>query len=266
MEREDFSRNLKEHIIICNCNEKVKNIVEEIHSSGDIIVVLIVQDRELWEKNSDWHPIKYSKKHFFTTFGSPFNPETLYSVSIESAKAAVILADPLEGEHADAVSTLVALNIEYKNPRVHTVMELLHSMNREHLNSMNVDEVVCLGDISEKLIAQSCISPGIKNIFKNLMSASKETPQIFIPEITENLLEKNYKECVKSIILNNIPFIIIGYIHFKEINNSKIGKFLITDPKIIVINPIGEQKNYQLKKGDKLIIISHKQPDLNSII
>ncbi|MBN2693024.1 NAD-binding protein [bacterium] len=263
MERENFARNLTEHIIICNCNEKVKNIIEEIHSSGDIVVVLIVQKKELWENNSGWHPIKYNKNSFFIIFGSPFNSDVLQSVAIESAKAAIILSDPLEGEHADAISTLVALNIEYKNPRVHTVMELLHSINREHLNRMNVDEVVCLGDISEKLIAQSCISPGIKNIFKNLMSASKDTPQIFVPEITDNLLGLSYKELAKSIIEKKYPYIIIGFIYFRMVNSSKIGKFLSIDPKIIVMNPIKEQKNYQFKKGDKLILIAHKKPDLN---
>ena len=35
---------------------------------------------------------------------------------------------------------------------------------RIHLRSTEVNEVICLGEITEKLIAQCCISPGIHRV------------------------------------------------------------------------------------------------------
>lgn len=177
---------LKNHVVICNCNEKVRAIVEELHADttrDPHDIVLLIQDKVLWENHPDWHPRESGRARIIPIFGSPFDKDCLAAAWIEDADAAIILADPNHGQLADAQSTLMAVAIEKHNPQVHTIQELILSTNRDHLKAMNVDEVICLGEISEKLIAQGCVTPGVKNIFQDLLTTAKGTPKIFLPRL-----------------------------------------------------------------------------------
>lgn len=266
MERSDTLLTLKDHIVICNCNPKVGKIIQEIYADSlEHHVVLIIQDQKLWERHPKWHPVGIPEHYFHTIVGSPFERQTLKKGAIDCAQAAIILADPNEGELADATSTLVAINIEQESPEVHTVMELLLSINRKHLHSMNVDEVVCLGEISEKLIAQSCISPGIKKIFGSLLSANHNTSRIFTPTIPQELVDTTFRDLAKKTIKNNLPFMIIGFIQQEESSVSH-HQLLATNMRTLKINPRKEQKDHPLKRKDQLIIIASSPPDLTPLI
>ncbi len=253
---------LSNHVVICNCNEKVKTIVEELQyetATAPFDIVLLVQDKNLWETNPKWHPQKTDNAIFITLFGNPFDEKILQKACIESAKSAIILADPSHGQLADAQSTLMAVAIEKKNPQVQTIQELILSVNREHLKAMNVDEVVCLGEISEKLIAQSCITPGVKNIFENLLTTERGTSQIFLPALGETLSGRTFRQIAKKCILADAPFIVMGYII------SLQGFSLKMDSKnsiksIVSVNPKKAGKDLPLSQYDKLIVIAYDSP------
>jgi hypothetical protein len=252
---------LENHVVICNCNEKVRAIVEELHadiSSELHDIVLLIQDRELWEKNPDWHPRGALRARVITFYGSPFDKDCLAAAWIEYAKAAIILADPNHGQLADAQSTLMAVAIEKQNPQVHTIQELILSTNRDHLKAMNVDEVICLGEISEKLIAQSCVTPGVKNIFQDLLTNAKGTPQIFLPPLDSYLAGWSYRKIAKACILAKAPFIVIGYIISPPEILSGDSKNMIR--RVIMLNPRDQSKDLPLSEFDKLIVIGYDLP------
>ncbi len=261
MEGQSLLENLEGHVVICNCNEKVRSIVGELQagtSHKPLDIVLLVQDRHLWEKNPTWHPEEKRGLMFIVLYGSPFDEELLFNANIKKAKAAIILADPKQGDLADAHSTLTAVAIEKQNPQVHTVQELILSINREHLKALNVDEVVCIGEMAEKLIAQSCITPGVKNIFENLLSTGVGTPQILLPEITEEISGKSYREISRMCILGDAPFIIIGFVINKNFfSHEDCHQNMITNT--FVINPKKLGKDMKLSAGDKLIVIAYEQ-------
>lgn len=254
---------LSGHVVICNCNEKVRTIVEELQSGTSqppFDVVLLVQDRQLWERHPRWHPANNGKARFITLFGSPFDEEVLKSADIEKAKAAIILADPNQGQLADAQSTLMAVAIEKRNPQVHTVQELILSVNREHLKAMNVDEVVCLGEISEKLIAQSCITPGVKNIFESLLMTKEGTPQIFLPRLEPPLGGMTFRELSRQAIEREAPFVVIGYIIVPpDITITKRSTRTIS--QTFMVNPRKTGKDIPLSETDKLIVIAYDLPE-----
>lgn len=254
--------NLSDHVVICNCNPKVRTIVEELQSdttTKPLDIVLLIQDRNLWEKNPKWHPKKKSSARFITLYGNPFESPNLSVACIAKAKAAIILADPNHGQLADAQSTLMAVEIEKQNPQVHTIQELILSINKTHLKAMNVDEVVCLGEISEKLIAQSCITPGVKNIFENLLTTESGTTQIFLPRLGPDLAGMTFMEIARNCILNNAPFIVAGYILSPpDITMPGTSKNLLKN--VFVINPKTVAKKLQLSETDKLIIIAYNPP------
>jgi len=284
MEREAALQELKHHIVICNCSHKVKRIVQELHVGSHVHpldVVLLVQDMRLWESHPEWIPDSCNGEHFFVIEGCPTEEEVLRKANISLARAAIILADPRQGDQADARSTLVAMAIERQNPQVHTVIELLSSINRIHLRSTKIDEIVCQGEISEKIIAQSCITPGIQNIVEHLLSTDEKTNQIYLPHLPAELRGITFRQMARRAIQAEASFIICGYIK----NRNKEGRIeharrkasyrdfsggvgKQTPDRIAIINPRANHhlgKDDPLTENDQIIVISHVPPDLSKL-
>jgi len=250
------------HVVVVNCNEKVAAIVEELQtgSNGEPLdVVLLVHDRELWEAHPHWRPEGGGGAGFYTLYGSAHDMELLKQASIRHARAAIILADPTQGVLTDARSTLAAVAIERENPQVHTVEELILSINRDHLARMNVDEVVCLGEISEKLIAQSCISREVKNVFQELLTTRSGTTQIFLPEIPLSLHQKTYREIARECIEKGTPFIPLGYIINTPIPRTSGPRKGIA-AKSVCINPRRSAKDIPLTGHSQLAVMAYDPP------
>ncbi|ETR73257.1 MAG: hypothetical protein OMM_01090 [Candidatus Magnetoglobus multicellularis str. Araruama] len=241
--------------MICNCNEKVKTIVEELQNStvqAPLDIVLIVQDPQLWQDHPHWHPVITGTARFIVIYGRPTDEYILQKADISYARAAIILADPKYGKQADAPSSLNAIAIERANPQVHTVMELLSSMNRPHIEQSEINEIICLGEISEKLIASSCITPGVTNIFENLLTTEDGTPQIFIDTIPQRARQLSFRQLSKKFILNEAPFLLIGYIRHLRAETR------------IVINPKSTgllNKDSPLSGRSKLVTMGYQKPD-----
>ena len=288
MEWKSPDAKLSDHVVICNCNVQVRRIVAELHAEtveNRPAIVLVVQDREMWESHPDWHP-------------DPFNPFTLESffvlhrgrgtllsdaireVSIGAARAAVILADPHHGDHADARSTMVAVTIERENPQVHTVMELISSVNRAHLRATEVNEVVCRGEIAEKLIAQSCITPGVKHIFWSLLTNAPGTNNIYISLVPSDAVGSTFRELARQLIEARAPMILLGYIRPRsgggELESGPCREFRQsitssdTESELdYVINPRSDEepgKDTTLQAGDQLIFIACRPPTLDPYV
>lgn len=192
----------------------------ELHAStvkNKPSVVLVVQDPALWAKHLEWHPDganEFTRDHFFVLAdeGGAAQGSNLRRAGIAKARAAVILADPQQQDLADARSALVALAIERQNPEVHTVMELIRSINRVHLGATEVNEIVCVGDMAEKLIAQSCITPGVKNVFHHLLNNTPGTNRFFILPVPTALRGATYRELARRTIQTRAPFVLCGFV------------------------------------------------------
>lgn len=249
MARRDPIDGLGGHVVICNCNVKVKRIVEQLQAdaAGDPLdVVLLVQDMALWEAHPEWHPAPGAGR-FLAVAGCPTNEHDLDQAHISAARAAIILTDPEQGPLADARSTLVAIAIERQNPQVHTVMELSDSINRIHLASTEVNEIVCLGEITEKLIAQSCISPGVKNLFEHLLSAGAADAFCAVA-LPPRLRGLTYREAARSVITGAAAAIPCGYVQVAPDGTRRY-----------VINPPAQQepgRDTVLGAEDELLLLA----------
>ena len=262
MEWTDPPADLTRHVVICNCNEKTGRIVDRIHDARvqpPMDVVLLVQDLAVWEANPSWHPRGDGSGRVYSMIGCPTSEDDLRQASIHTARAAVILADPAHGALADARSTLVAMAIERENPQVHTVMELFSSVSRVHLQSTDVNEVICVGEISEKLIAQSCISPGIKNIFLHLLTTGHGTNQVFISPLPDSARGMVYRDLARQVITSGAPFVLCGYIRLGPDQEMEAHRLFVINPRA------GEDpgKDTALEEGDQLVLLAHEPPDLD---
>ncbi len=251
------------HIVILNVNEKVCRIVHEILAgsvSSPPQIVIVVQDRELWNQHPQWHPDE--NNNVFIVYGCPAEPQDLDAVRIDRAAAAIILADPNQGQLADARSTLVAVAVERRSPQVHTVIELISSVNRVHLRTTEVNEVICLGEISEKLIAQCCITPGIHHIFASLLAATPDTGQVFIIDLPESFNDKAYRHIVRGVVIQALPFVVCGFAQCEGGIAAPDG--LKPPHQTFVINPRNGDpgKDTVLCRGDRLVVIAYEKPVL----
>ena len=288
MARPHSIENLTDHVVICNCNAKVGKIAEELHT-GTLFeppdVVLLIQDEALWQSHPEWHPPASASGRFYTVTGYPTDKSDLWKVRIKHARAAVILADPNHGELADAPSTLTAMAIEKQNPQVHTVIELVASDNRCLMQATEVNEIICMREISEKLIVQSSLNPGIKNIFEDLLTFRQGTSQFYTITVPPHLAQLTYRQLAKKIILADAPFILIGFVTANRTNETGKETDNETGPHIsrashqdsgelhsafsqIVINPkmnLNPGKDTVLSSQDRLVIIGHEHPDFQGV-
>lgn len=258
---------LSDHVVICNVNEKVRAVVDELRNdpAGESIdVAIIVQDRALWQGQTSWHPPEHGRGQVVEIHGCPAESAVLERAGIGRARAAIILSDPLQGKLADARSALVGIAIEHQNPEVHTVMELLLSVNRSHLRATAVDEIICLGEISEKLLSQSSINSGVSRLFAHLLTTRAGTAQIFVRPISNLLVGASYRELARRAIHNRAPYVVCGFIrHRPRASPSNRPE------AIVVLNPAVDTdpgKDSLLDTRDSLIVLASSAPDLDLIV
>jgi len=278
MERPSFVAELDRHVVICNCNEKVKRIVEELQGPTVVDppdVVLVYNERSrLWQRNSHWHPAEDRPRgelkdgsgppRFAAVAGQVTSAEDLKEVGIHRARAAVILADPTLGELADARSTLAAIAIERENPHVQTIMELIASVNRVHLEATEINEVICGGEVAEKLIAQSCITPGVKNIFSRLLATDLATEQIYLPALPTKVEGIAYGNLQLALIEAEAPFLLFGFVR-KLTGDSERKKA----SNLYVLNPAKGRDpgaRTHLQQTDRLVVIAKRRPEIEAFL
>ena len=257
---------LSDHVVILNINEKAGRIVDEIalgSAARPPDIALLVQDQGLWNAHPEWHPRPDRRFCLETMEGCPAEGSSLERVSVDRARAAVILADPRRGPLADAHSTLVALAVERRAPHVHTVMELIASVNRIHLRSTEVNEVVCLGELTEMLVAQSCITPGIARVYESLLRAHPDTAQVFLCDLPPATAPMTYRQVVRLTVEAQAPVVICGFV--RQARPSETGQS--TSGRTLVLNPRSSAepgKDTLLENNDRLVVIAYQRPDPSS--
>jgi hypothetical protein len=232
----------------------------------------MVQDEDLWQEHPEWHPTEHGAGRLFIVNGCPAEPQHLERIHIARARAAVILADPIQGGLADAHTTLVSVAIERRNPQVHTVAELIDSVNRVHLRSTEVNEVVCLGELAEHLIAQSCVTPGIAHIFASLLHAHPGTTQLFVLDLPQELVGQTYRQLMRRSIEARARIILFGFVTEVPASSPAAPDCDATPPQprpVLVLNPRPDAtpgRDTTLRNGDRLLVLAYTKPDLKVLI
>lgn len=170
----DFS----DHIIVCHAGPSLPDVIKELTSEQQAVrqEVAIVSTERPEVPLSDY--VQWVK-------GDPTEDETLHRAGVEKARAAIVLcADMAEPVTSDSENILTALAIESLNGEVHTCVELIDEKNRKHLKHADVDEVICVGELSKKLSIQSVLNPGLSRMIGDLLSFdhTEEFYRVLVPE------------------------------------------------------------------------------------
>jgi Trk K+ transport system NAD-binding subunit len=264
--------NIKDHVVICNWTDKADLIVrqlhdESVHKKSPIIVV--TENPEQVPKSMD-----KAYRGLLIINGDPADKEILERADIRTAKTAVILADDGDIENADSKSILVQLAIDSINPNVHTIVELVKSSSELYFRYTHVNEIICLEQLAEKLLSQAALTPGLSEVYMNLLTQSLDTNEIYLEELPDSFIGHTYEEVEKKIVsIEEKDIILIGWA--TEVEKRVNGEVVLSSrgepifEKEIIINPRSStnsnySKSHKFKRGDSLFVISFDKPELKN--
>lgn len=156
---------VKDHVLLCGSSPQIEMVARQLTSEQHLRrrEVVIVSEREPEEVHG------LPGVHYVR--GDPSDDETLERANLSEAFAAIVLADAVEdAQVADSKTILTALAIEALNPDVHTCVELRDKRNQKHLRHAGVDEVVCLSEVSARVVAHSALNPRLATLLGDLLS------------------------------------------------------------------------------------------------
>jgi len=266
---------VEDHIVICNWTKKSDLLVKELHNPSVekkrpiIVITENPQDVPDFEDDETYRGIMIVK-------GNPSHEDSLKRAGIESAETVIILADERLGDTADTKTIMTTIAIDHIVPDIHVVAEVLSSSNLPFFAYTFVNEIICLELLTERLLAQSCLTPGVSYIFADLLTQSSETNEIYVEEIPDHYIGKTFQELRKAIVsLEDQDIILIGLGSKTEKIDSD-GKLIVdfhgnsVMEKVLIINPKAKSKSssdkyhkeYKLVKGDQIYLIAYSKPNL----
>lgn len=155
----------EDHFIICSYNFKVPSIIKEIKNELTDCKIVLVADREE-------NPLPAEESVYFVR-GNSSREATLEQANVGKARTVIVVAEQSMEDHlADAHTVLTTLTARELNPSCRLVAESLEPENSHHLIHAGADEIVCVGDITAKLLSRTSIHKGMTNLISELMSNS----------------------------------------------------------------------------------------------
>ncbi len=269
---------LNDHIVICNWNDMGEEIIHQLHAEvvGDPRAIVIITEHP--EKVPMQEPSGASDPfhNVFVIPGDPTRDRILARASIELANTAIVLSDPEEGEHADTKSILIALAIEAIEPKVHTVVELLHSRSRMHFRHTQVDEVVCVDELAEKLLAQAALTHGLTEFYLRLLTATRDTNEVYVIDVPEGFVGRSFRDLERALIdYDDEECILVGVQVREEASERSRQSFSSRRQRSrLTINPptrrlqsgsLLKGRDYLFQTGDRIYVIAYCKPGLQGL-
>jgi len=243
---------LKDHIVICNWNNKGLSLIKEVHAKiikhkRPIIIITEQEDTVEFPEHEDVPEFE----DIYIIKGDPTNEIILKRANVQQAYTAVVLADPTQGELSDAKSILVCMGIksiceEMEFPKTYITVEGVSPQNIEHLRRAGANEIISAGDFSALLLAQSSLVHGLSTVYRNLLTISEETNEIYLATVPGEYIGKKFSDLGADIYSNRDaknPIILIGV---------KSGEKFLLNPRPIIFN--------KFQKSDEVIVIAFERP------
>jgi len=250
LEQRNKMKIFKDHIVVCNWNQRTEKIIQELfesHVDDDLDIVVVsaapVNVDEIDISDED-------NKHFYFIHNDPTQHSVLTSINAQKARSIVILADE-KSESPDDKSVLIALAVKHLenvlNKNLHVVAELIDVNRERHLKEAGADEIVCSMSHCSGIIAQSALFKNMSEIYQRLLSYSNKSNEIyFVPPqqyskeyIGMDFVNISHKINDNRKNLNETPVLLLGVKHKEK----------------ILLNPKGSEFS-ELAEGDSLIIMA----------
>ncbi len=240
------------HVVICNWNDKVLPTIFQLHApvvlkNGPLPVVVVCdrdESAELTEQKDDDPRLE----DVYIINGDPARKTTLRRAKAHQARSVIVMAEPGDGDLADARSILIvtALKSICSDRLPHICVEGVAPQNIEHFCALGVRDVVAATDLGMRLLAQATLSPGLTGVYMDLLTNSEDTNELYAVDVPDEF-EGTYAQLNKAVTESRDginPVILIGI--------QKPDGSTIVNPKS---NP-----NVSGKRGDKALVIAFDRP------
>lgn len=265
LRRSKMPKNLKDHIVICNWNERGDKVVKELHNPACvpekeivIITTLEVNEEEL-RKVTEYEKVSFVR-------GDPSLHDILRSQQVHLAKSVIILGDDTCPD-PDAISALISLAItriceEEHTKKPHIVAEVVNHRKIEHLKDAGVDEAICSVDYGLGILAQCALYEKLSEAYHQLLTYSADTNELFVleeKEIPDEVIKNQmtFQEACDYFNKNrdpNNPAILVGVRRNIKGRNK------------VILNPMPnwpgpeEGKFQKFREKDALIFMAYRKP------
>ena len=266
-------------VIIFGINKNLHGIVLSIrkidgNSNRDIIIIdenadeiSIVSEEDyknVWHIKSNISKKNYLKEIFDRNISPDFHKSDINKLFKASQKSCrVILLPHIQSENnvnlLDPQTIQKAMEIETFKDNIYTIVQLQSEKGKKYLKNKQIDEWINISDYSTKMIAQSALTPGVTNIFNNIMgegNREKSNELIRLSLIGKAISGLSFRQ-IKNIIVNNsnINCILLGFCKYIDNDKNKDHEILRNSDYYFQINPLepNRQKFYKEKYNSKSV-------------
>lgn len=250
---------------ICGWNDRARGVIEELRQSRlpahkDFAITVISSPEETvfdGDANGDLH----ENVHF--VMGDPTLRRVLRNGGLEELDSLLILArqQDLGGAASDQRALMIALAAADLNPELHIVVELQEPQSREHFKRLPNVEIVSVRELAEKLLAHAAISPGVTEVYLELLTATADSNEIYIVPAGDALAGRTFGEVHRLCLELETPYLPLG---FRTVRN---------DEAVLVLNPSSHRRRkgghdwqtYPLGVEDALVIMAYEYPNLEQL-
>ena len=173
-ERGMGSYDLEGHIILCEWNDRTREILKDLRADPRAAGAPIVLVADI-----DAKPVV--DEHLHLVRGG-LTEEHLKRAGIEKAATVVIVGDrSLDYGARDAKAVLSVLTVESLNPDVYSIVELASEENVRHCERAHADEIIVGAEFSSRVISTATLDHGISTVLRELLSAQVGHDLITVP-------------------------------------------------------------------------------------
>ncbi|MGF1675127.1 MAG: cag pathogenicity island protein Cag26, partial [Rivularia sp. (in: cyanobacteria)] len=224
------------HIIICEYNHRINQIVKELRKNPETRKTPIVLIADI-ERN----PINDDNFHFIKGL---INAENLKKANLAQAKTVIILGDhQLSSENRDYKAILACFNVKKINSEVYIILEIADETHLETYKGV-ANEMIVSGKLSSLLISNAVINHNISGVIFDILTYQYGS-EIQKIHVSKDQVDSRFIEVFMDIKRNEQKTVIA--IETTVIDAEKVEK------REIITNP---QPNYKLKADDYLIVIA----------
>jgi Trk K+ transport system NAD-binding subunit len=237
---ERMERDLKNHVLVCGWNsladEILRNLVTDPIRRAGIESIVVLADLPERPQALD----KYEQRVVFVR-GDACKEADLRRVRAQECHTALILSN-LTSPQADAETLLSALTVQSLNKDIYVCAQVKDSANKRHFENIEVEEIVCIEDISAGLSVGSAVNHGLARLVGELL-AFNQGNAIYSMPVPDALVGRSFGEL-------SVEFLGKGAI--------LIGLQRADAPREApLVNP---DRHLSIEQNDRLFLISREHP------
>jgi len=223
------------HILICGWTSRSREVLNQLFAPDlkEHSPVVII-DPDIVGPPMD-HPL------LGVIRGDPTESAVLRRANAARARAAIVLADREGGEPnaVDARNLLVALAVETFQPDIYSCVEVLNPDNIVHFQRAHVDEVISVSEISNYLVTQAALNPGLSTMITDMLCFG-EGEEVYRVPVPDPFVGKTFADLACA-LMHERGMVLIGVNSDGELVRS-------------------HRCNWQFKPGDTIFVLAEDQP------